>query len=663
MLEEKISKVKAQKSRKFSLFIWLILATVFIAAAGLSHFYFDRVSDLFRLDQADSISNDSIEQNLVPAPSNVETAPSTITDESEISIEVDDAQIAETDLEQSVDDRPSDDVEIAEVAEPDKSEEPNQIEIEYTGTDGDKSDLNNQPEVVEVGENQESTPVINAPEQNQVSSTTTFTQTPIATDQTEDLQSESEIENEIVSDTGKLEDENQNSVVESTIDETPEDRASPLEVDSTETEQVASLDSSSQSQISSDNSNYYREQYLNKYRQYQQTTEPLVAKLNLNNWAVGEVEKLESMEQRATEKFSVGEYLNASKILDEAISTVKQLESVHSTKLEELKLAANTAYSSNLAEEATNYIDMALNLAPNDSEMLSLQSRASTLTQVLGLLQEASTARNLNRPKTELAILKQVIELDSNRHEVKERIANLQAEIVKQKFSNAIRSAQTELDRGNLEKAKSETLIAKNIFPKSNDVAVLENKIKLLEKEQQFSEQIQLATNASREDDWEKSLQHFSKAVELKPNDLVALESQREAQTIVSVTRLLGEKLRNEHRMSDINVARQVLANLKGSEQYLAFSPKLKNVHEKLLARLNLYEKKVEVNVLSDNETHIIVVGVGIVGKTTGRTIQLRPGKHVFEGSRPGYRSVRVPVNIEPGSSPIETTVVCSEQI
>lgn len=657
MLEEKISKVKAQKSRKFSLFIWLILATVFIAAAGLSHFYFDRVSDLFRLDQADSISNDSIEQNLVPAPSNVEIAPSTITDESEISVEVDDAQIAESDLEQSVDDRPSDDVEIAE---PDKSEEPNQIAIENTETDGDKSDLNNQPEVVEVGENQESTPVINAPEQNQVSSTTTFNQSSITTDQTDDLQSETEIENQIVSDTGKLEDENQNSA---TIDETPEDRASPLEVDSTESEQVASLDSSSQSQISGDNSNYYREQYLNKYKQYQQTTEPLVAKLNLNNWAVGEAEKLESMEQRATEKFSVGEYLNASKILDEAISTVKQLESVHSTKLEELKLAANTAYSSNLAEEATNYIDMALNLAPNDSEMLALQSRASTLTQVLGLLQEASTARNLNRPKTELAILKQVIELDSNRHEVKERIANLQAEIVKQKFSNAIRSAQTELDRGNLEKAKSETLIAKNIFPKSNDVAVLENKIKLLEKEQQFSEQIQLATNASREDDWEKSLQHFSKAVELKPNDLVALESQREAQTIVSVTRLLGEKLRNEHRMSDINVARQVLANLKGSEQYLAFSPKLKNVHEKLLVRLNLYEKKVEVNVLSDNETHIIVVGVGIVGKTTGRTIQLRPGKHVFEGSRPGYRSVRVPVNIEPGSSPIETTVVCSEQI
>ena len=654
MLEDKISKVKAQKSRKFSLFIWLILATVFIAAAGLSHFYFDRVSDLFRFDQADSISNDSIEQNLISDSSSVEAVPSptpsTISDESEISIEVDDAQIAEPSLEQSVEGSPSNDVEVAERVEPDKSEEQNQITFENTGTDGDKSDLKNKPEIVEVGEHQESTPAINAPEQNQVSSTTTFNQTPIVTDQTDDLQSETEIDN-------------QNPIVEATIEETPDDRISSSVVDSTETEQVASLDSSSQSQISGDNSNYYREQYLNKYKQYQQTTEPLVAKLNLNNWAVGEAEKLANMEQRATEKFSVGEYLNASKILDEAMSTAKQLESVHSTKLEELKLAANTAYSSNLAEEATNYIDMALNLAPNDSEMLALQSRASTLTQVLGLLQEASTARNLNRPQTELAILKQVIELDSNRHEVKERIANLQAEIVKQKFTNAIRSAQTELDRGNLEKAKSETLIAKNIFPKSNDVAVLENKIKLLEKEQQFSEQIQLATNASREDDWDKSLHHFSKAVELKPNDLVALESQQAAQTIVSVTRLLAEKLRNEHRMSDINVARQVLANLKGSEQYLAFSPKLKNVHEKLLARLNLYEKKVEVNVVSDNETHIIVVGVGIVGKTTGRTIQLRPGKHVFEGSRPGYRSVRVPVNIEPGSSPIETTVVCNEQI
>lgn len=663
MLEEKISKVKAQKSRKFSRYIWLILATAFLSAAGLSHFYFDLGSELFPLDQADSISNGSTEQSLNSVPSNVETAPSTIPEESEPSIEVDDAQIAKPVLEQNVEERPSVDVETVESADPDKSEEANQVSMENTRTDGDNLDLKNEPEIVDVGEDQESTPANNASEQNQVSSTTNFDQSPISTDQPSDLQSEAEIENQLVSDASKLEDDDQNLVTEATVEETPEDRIPPSAVNSTETEQVASLDDSSQPQISSDNSNYYREQYLSKYKQYQQTTEPLVAKLNLNGWAVGEAEKLANMKQKATEKFSVGEYLNASKILDEATSTVKQLESVHATRLEELKLAANTAFSSNLADEAVNYIDMALNLAPNDSEMLALQSRTSTLTQVLGLLQEASTARNMNRPQTELAILEQVVKLDPNRPEVKERISSLRTEIVKQKFTGAIRSAQTELDRGNLEKAKKETLIAKNIFPKSKDVAVLENKIKVLETEQQYSEQIQLATNAAGQDDWDKSLHHFSKALELKPNDLVALESRQEAQTIVSVTKQLSEDLRLEHRMSDTSIAQQVLANLKGSEQYTAYSPKLKNVHEKLFARLNLYETKVEVNVLSDNETHIVVVGVGIVGKTSGRTIQLRPGKHVFEGSRPGYRSIRVPVNIEPGSSPIEATVVCSEQI
>ena len=663
MLEEKISKVKAQKSRKFSQYIWLILATAVLGAAGLSHFYFDLGSDLFPLEQADSISNGGTEQSLISVPSDVETAPSTISEESEPSIEVDDAQIAKPVLEQSVEVRPSVDVETVESADTDKSEEPNQITIENTGTDGDKFDLDSEPEIVNVGEDQESTPANSAFEQNQESSTTDLIQSSTSTDQPSDLQFEAEIENQLVSDAGKPEDDNQNLVTESTVEETPEDRIPPSTVDSTESEQVASLDNSGQPQISSENSNYYREQYLNKYKQYQQTTEPLVAKLNLNGWAVGEAEKLANMKQKATEKFSVGEYLNASKILDEATSTVKQLESVHTTRLEELKLAANTAYSSNLAEEATSYIDMALNLAPNDSEMLALQSRTSTLTQVLGLLQEASTARNLNRPQTELAILKQVMKLDSNRPEVKERIASLQTEIVKQKFAGAIHSAQTELDRGNLEKAKNETLIAKNIFPKSKEVAVLENKIKVLETERQYSEQIQLATNAAGQDDWDKSLHHFSKALELKPNDLVALESRQEAQTIVSVTEQLTENLRLEHRMSDISIAQQVQANLKGSEQYTAYSPKLKNVYEKLFARLNLYETKVDVNVLSDNETHIVVVGVGIVGKTSGRIIQLRPGKHVFEGSRPGYRSIRVPVNIEPGSSPIEATVVCSEQI
>ena len=470
----------------------------------------------------------------------------------------------------------------------------------------------------------------------------------------------------------------ESSLVESPVDETlptdekekqvtlekiVESQAARPATEVVEADQVASIDSSLQPQPTTDESTDFRKEYLEKFRYYEQTVQPRIAKLNLASWAITEADNLAESKKRATEMFSVGDYKGAAETLDNAIDTVARLEAEHAAKLGELKFAANNAFLNNQPLQASNYISEALRLSPSDSEMLALQPRANTLGEVLNLLREASIARNTNQLQKELAILKQVISLDSNRTEVKDRIASIENNITRQRFADAIRSANRELGREDLEKAKKQYSIAKSIFPKSAEVAALDSKIKSMENEQQFSKQVAIATEFAQKDNWGQSLHHFTEALKLKPNDLVTIENQKAANAIVSITNQLDMDLVLENRLADSNIANQVLGHLQDAEVYLDFSPKLKQLHEKLSARLVLYQKKVEVNVISDDETHIVVVGVGVVGKTTSRTIELFPGKHVFEGSRDGYRSVRVSVNIEPGSKPVDVTVVCSEQI
>ena len=55
--------------------------------------------------------------------------------------------------------------------------------------------------------------------------------------------------------------------------------------------------------------------------------------------------------------------------------------------------------------------------------------------------------------------------------------------------------------------------------------------------------------------------------------------------------------------------------------------------------------------------------GVGRVGLTNEKTIDLRPGKYTFEGKRTGYRSKLIQVDIPPGSENVVVEIYTDERI
>jgi len=73
--------------------------------------------------------------------------------------------------------------------------------------------------------------------------------------------------------------------------------------------------------------------------------------------------------------------------------------------------------------------------------------------------------------------------------------------------------------------------------------------------------------------------------------------------------------------------------------------------------------KKVSVEIISDNQTNIIVRGVGVVGITQSKTIQLTPGRYKFEGKREGYKSKLIDVLISYDKTSYRLNVICDEPI
>jgi len=92
-------------------------------------------------------------------------------------------------------------------------------------------------------------------------------------------------------------------------------------------------------------------------------------------------------------------------------------------------------------------------------------------------------------------------------------------------------------------------------------------------------------------------------------------------------------------------------------------SPSLTQKANVLSLLVEKMSKKIPVEVISDNQTNILVRGLGVVGVTQSKTIQLTPGRYSFEGKRKGYKSKLLDVLISYDDTSHQVNIICDEPI
>ena len=407
----------------------------------------------------------------------------------------------------------------------------------------------------------------------------------------------------------------------------------------------------------------FRQQFMEQLAKYESEVEPKIEALRLREWASEKHDELQRLEADAIEDFAKSDYLSAREGLRQARELASEAEAEYDHRLAALKIEANEAFADDRAPAAEKAVGQALQLRPDDAEMLALQKRVSGLPEVLDLLRRAGVARNENRPEKEAAALQKVLALDPSRKGPQSRLAKLHGQLKQQRFSGAVRKAQAALDAGDLAAAANQLALAKTISPADKSLAPLQKRLRQAQTEKAFAAQISLGAQAKARDDWRVAATHFQRARQLKPGDKTAVENHDLAQRVVGVTQRLRQTSDREHRLGDKNVLASVSAYLREAESLTEISPGLKKIHAEVTRKAALYRIEVEVVVVSDNATYIVVRGEGQVGETSRRTIRLRPGERVFEGTRRGYKSKLVTVELVPGASAVEVVVICDEKI
>jgi tetratricopeptide (TPR) repeat protein len=397
--------------------------------------------------------------------------------------------------------------------------------------------------------------------------------------------------------------------------------------------------------------------------EFEDSNEPLVLSKGFANWNFERQQQILTKKSEAVSSFSLGDYEQALIKLKEADQNSRaQITKLNADFMEKIS-KARSLYEVDDYNVASLNISNALRLKPLSVEAQELKEKISRLPTVLENIQKATVARMENNLELEVKYLKEVIDSDPSRIKLSDRLGVVEEEILELHFAQLINSGLVSVDQKDLVAAQHYLKNATSIFKKRSEVELLSRKVKALATDLGVERLVKEAKSASKADNWPMAETLYQKAGKIQPNRKDLIDGYALAGKINSLSGKLAYHLQAPHRLASVNVAEIARVLVTEATTVSAKSHLLADQTIKLLELLKVYSTKVSVKVISDGVTNISVRGVGMVGLTDEKTIDLRPGKYTFEGKRIGYRSKLIQVEVPPNARNLVVEIFSDERI
>ena len=383
------------------------------------------------------------------------------------------------------------------------------------------------------------------------------------------------------------------------------------------------------------------------------------------------LEFIEYSLNKATEAYQAKDYDSVNRIILAALDKVEAVSKKEQATFDLYMQAAEEAYLNEQYEQGQKSIAWALSLRPTDSTAQSLSQLIEALPHLIASRRQAEDARAQGDLSGELKALKQVLAaLPQNKNhdaeitQTRKRIQWIERIQRDQIFIQAVARGAKAVKNQNINVARQALVTAQKMRPSAVETKNLHIKVTKLETVLQSEKLLQTAIEAANSDNWTEALSVLEQILKLDSDHGEANQQRNLALKIIAHQKQIEQFAEHPQRLAATNIAAAAKELIESADELKFFSRKLGFAAEDLEEKIQLWESTVTVRVISDGETEIIVLGVGIVGKTKERTIELKAGRHVFEGSRKGYKSVLTEVMISHDGGEIPTvTVICKEKI
>jgi tetratricopeptide (TPR) repeat protein len=406
-----------------------------------------------------------------------------------------------------------------------------------------------------------------------------------------------------------------------------------------------------------------RQDYLVLFTQYENNLKPLIESIDIVKWDKTLSDKLALQENEALKFFSAGKYSTALKHMEALMKIAENTISASSEAFDHAMEEATSAYLVNDYLLARLSIEEALMHKSSSKEAKFLSNQIERIPEIAKLDEAIQIEKLQNNSLKELELIEQRLAIDKDHTILQQRSKTLRSKLVESRFKNAIILANSAIDRRQVSVAKEALGRAKSIDPSRTDVADVTQALEQLQSQLRFEVHREKGDQASNLDDWLTARQEYKIALAERPADSSLMDKLADAERIVSIGSDIDNLLQNPHRLNNNVVKTRAELTLIKAIGVIDKSPELTLSVNQLKLVMVAVNKPIPVTILSDGQTFVQLRGIGIIGITKSKLIELKPGSYTFEGKRDGYKSKIVEMTIPFNKPSSQLTVIADERI
>ncbi len=406
----------------------------------------------------------------------------------------------------------------------------------------------------------------------------------------------------------------------------------------------------------------YRDQFKQALTHYEVNIQPPLNVIRVLDWEAPRVNALSLLKEHALTAFAQGAFLQANTHLTKLVNDSQVLVKQWQTETQSHLDSAQQAFENNQIAQAQLKLNKALALMPSNQDALNLQNRIDAYAEISGLLSALEVAKVENNLPKQIDLLADIIQLDPERIQYNDDLSDAIISHDKIKFAKLLEQADQAMANNQIKTAEQFIQQALVINPSSKGARALTTRIEQQKSNQYLARVKESLALLQAQDEWLQIKKLVDMNVDKYPNDSDLKTYQTEMRQVLSAHQSLDIFVQKPERLADKSIRDAATDSLQKAFKAALLSPSLQQKIAQVGSTIDKYTYLVNVNIKSDGNTYIVVVGVGHVGQHTQKTVELTPGDYVLLGKREGYRNKRVEFTVAPGK-PMDVTLICDEAL
>lgn len=385
---------------------------------------------------------------------------------------------------------------------------------------------------------------------------------------------------------------------------------------------------------------------------------------NVSAWGAQEYADILQVAAQADELFKNGSFLAARAKYQKAAEDLAALLSTKHDLLDHALAAGWSALQENDSKGASQAFTTALAINPQNAEALRGFERAGSLDRVLSLYEEGLVMERANDLEQARKLLQEAVSVDRDFIPAADALARVRKKLQDMRFQEIMGQALVFLDTKNLAAADLAVKEARELRPDDPAVQDAARRLEDMKIAEQLIQYRQQAEASAAAEQWEDALKIYQKALDIDPGAGFGVVGQIETRKRYQLDRSLKDVLAKPERLQDdgpLGEARQLLLRAKSIDKA---GPLLQEQVSRLEKMIADAAATVNVTLRSDNTTLVEIYHIGRFGPFFEKHLNLRPGKYIVVGKRPGYRDVRLTVDVKADRSmPLFVFIRCEEPL